>query len=116
MYYGQFKQSLNGSDVLSSIRSFGHLIEMHRDGSVTIDRKSSEFESLEEARKYIKSKTFSEKLEVQISQEIYEEISEIRIANIIREHLRASVRGHGIHWCRFPLIPISIDGVTKHFR
>ena len=86
MYYGQFKQSLNSSDVLSSIRSFGHLIEMHRDGSVTIDRKSSEFESLEEARKYIKSKTFSEKLEVQISQEIYEEISEIRIANIIREH------------------------------
>jgi vacuolar-type H+-ATPase subunit I/STV1 len=86
MYYGQFKQSLSGSDVLSSIRSFGHLIEMHRDGSVTIDRKSSEFESLEEARKYIKSKTFSEKLEVQISQEIYEEISENRIANIIREH------------------------------
>ena len=96
MYYGQFKQSLNSSDVLSSIRSFGHLIEMHRDGSVTIDRKSSEFESLEEARKYIKSKTFSEKLEVQISQEIYEEISEIRIANI--ESLQESMNQNLLHF------------------
>jgi TRAP-type mannitol/chloroaromatic compound transport system substrate-binding protein len=86
MYYGQFAKSLKESGVVESIRSYGHLIEMLDDGSIVIDRNQTDFKSLGEARKYIKTKQFSEKLQVQISQEIYEEISDIRIANIIREH------------------------------
>lgn len=86
MYYGQFTKSLRASDVVESVRSFGHLIELKQDGSVSIDGESTEHKSLDEARKYIKSKNFSEKLEVQISNEIYEEISENRIAQIIKEH------------------------------
>lgn len=86
MYYGQFTKSLRASDVVESVRSFGHLIELKQDGSVSIDGEATEHKSLDEARKYIKNKTFSEKLEVQISNEIYEEISENRIAQIIKEH------------------------------
>lgn len=86
MYYGQFTKSLRKSDVVESVRSFGHLIEMKQDGSVSIDGEATEHKSLDEARKYIKNKTFSEKLEVQISNEIYEEISENRIAQIIKEY------------------------------
>lgn len=86
MYYGQFTKSLRASDVVESVRSFGHLIELKQDGSVSIDGEATEHKSLDEARKYIKSKNFSEKLEVQISNEIYEEISENRIAQIIKEH------------------------------
>jgi len=86
MYYGQFTKSLRASDVVETVRSFGHLIELKQDGSVSIDGELTEHKSLDEARKYIKSKNFSEKLEVQISNEIYEEISENRIAQIIKEH------------------------------
>lgn len=86
MYYGQFTKSLRASDVVESVRSFGHLIELKQDGSVSIDGELTEHKSLDEARKYIKSKNFSEKLEVQISNEIYEEISENRIAQIIKEY------------------------------
>lgn len=86
MYYGQFTKSLRASDVVESVRSFGHLIELKQDGSVSIDGGATEHKSLDEARKYIKSKNFSEKLEVQISNEIYEEISENQIAKIIKEH------------------------------
>lgn len=86
MYYGQFTKSLRASDVVESVRSFGHLIELKQDGSVSIDGEATEHKSLDEARKYIKGKNFSEKLEVQISNEIYEEISENQIAKIIKEH------------------------------
>jgi hypothetical protein len=86
MYYGQFTKALRASDVTESVRSFGHLIEMKTDGTVTVDGEQSQHKTLDEARKYIKSKIFSEKLEAQISNEIYEEISEHRIAQIIKEH------------------------------
>jgi len=86
MYYGQFTKSLKASDVVESVRSFGNLIEMKQDGTVTINGDATEHKTLDEARKYIKSKIFSEKLEAQISNEIYEEISENRIAQIIKEH------------------------------
>lgn len=86
MYYGQFAKSLRASDVVESVRSFGHLIEMSQQGIVSINGEATEHKSLDEARKYIKSKIFSEKLEIQISNEIYEEISENRIAQIIKEH------------------------------
>lgn len=91
MLYTQFTKSIQRSDVTESIRSFGHLIEMTVDGKVYVDKNETEFKSLDEARKYIKTNHFSEKLEVQISQEIYEEISDIRIANIIREHHEVKV-------------------------
>lgn len=86
MYYGQFTKKLKASDVKESVRCFGHLIEEKVDGLVTIDGEESQHKSLGEARKYIKNKIFSEKLEAQISNDIYEEISDNRIAQIIKEH------------------------------
>lgn len=86
MLYSQFINTIKGTDVVESVSSFGHTIKVKTDGSVMIDDTSTEFKSLEEARKYIKSKTISEKLEAQISNETYEEISENQIAKIIKEH------------------------------
>ena len=86
MYYGEFTKKLRASDVQENVRCFGHLIEAKANGSITIDGETSQHKSLDEARKYIKSKIFSEKLEAQISNDIYEEISENRIAQIIKEH------------------------------
>jgi hypothetical protein len=86
MYYGEFTKKLRPSDVQENVRCFGHLIEAKVDGSITVDGELSQHKSLDEARKYIKSKIFSEKLEAQISNDIYEEISENRIAQIIKEH------------------------------
>jgi predicted RNA-binding protein YlxR (DUF448 family) len=86
MYYGQFAKTIKGSDVVNSIRSYNHLIEKHQDDSITINGELSEFKSLEEAREYIKTKIFSEKLEAQISNDTYEELSENRIAQIIKDN------------------------------
>jgi hypothetical protein len=69
-----------------TLRCYNHLIQMNREGVVLIDRKQTDFKSLEEARKYIKNKKLSENLEQEITREIYEEITDTRIANIIREY------------------------------
>lgn len=91
MLYSKFIKSLKGSDVVESVRAFGHAINLHEDGLVSIDGQKTEFDSLEEARIYIKNKTISEKLEHQISNEVYEEISENLIANIIKEYHEVKV-------------------------
>lgn len=91
MYYGQFTKKLHAPDVVKSVRCFGHLIETKGNGSVNIDGEDSQHKTLDEARKYIKNKIFSEKLQEQIFNDIYEEISENRIAQIIKEHHNVKV-------------------------
>ena len=85
MYFNQFKSKLNGHGIKSQVYSYGRLIEQIED-SILIDGTSTEFTSLEEARKYIKQVTLSEKLELEISKELYEEIDDTKIASIIKEH------------------------------
>ena len=85
MYFNQFKSKLNGHGIKSQVYSYGRLIEQIED-SILIDGTSTEFTSLEEARKYIKQVTLSEKLEQEISKELYEEIDDTKIASIIKEH------------------------------
>jgi hypothetical protein len=77
--------------VVESIRSFRHLIERTDNGEILINGLETELKSLEEARSYIKNKQYSKNLEQEISKQIYEEISENRIANIIREHHKIKV-------------------------
>lgn len=86
MYFKQFKKSLLRTGVCESIRSYGHLIEMTTEGTVLIDSQETEHSSLEEAKQYIKNKLYSQKLEQEIYEDTYEEISENKIANIIKEH------------------------------
>lgn len=84
MYYGQFIKTISG--VKETLRSYGHLIQMTNEGTVVIDRKPTEFTCLEEARKHILNKKLSENLEQEITKESYEDITDNRIANIIKEY------------------------------
>jgi len=85
MYFGQFKKSLK-ADIVESIRSYGSLIEKTTEGTVLIDNEETKFKEIEEARTFVKNKQYSENLEKEVTQEIYEEISDSRIATIIKEH------------------------------
>jgi len=71
---------------LESIRSYGHLIQKFPDGSVCIDRQETQFSSIEEARNFIKNKKYSLVLESQITKDSYNEITDSRVASIIKEH------------------------------
>jgi len=82
MYYKQFLKSINKAD--DSIRSFGHLIRV-TEGVVFIDNEATELKTLEEARSYIKNKKYEESLKQEVTNEIYEDITENKVASIIKE-------------------------------
>ena len=82
-YYDLAKQLR--TEGATSIRSYGHLIEMIED-QVLVDGESTEFKSLEEARQYIKQEYTAQKIEEQVSKELYEEISDAKVASIIKEY------------------------------
>lgn len=86
MIYSKFIKSLNRPDVVESIRSYQHLIEKTQDAKILINRQETEFTSIEEARQYVRQEYISKKLEEQISTELYEDISENKVANIIKEY------------------------------
>lgn len=72
--------------IVESIRSYGNLIQIDSDGVVYVNREATEYSSLEEARTYIKNKQVSNTLETQITKDVYEEITDNRIASIIKEY------------------------------
>lgn len=86
MRYYDLSKSLKRSDVVESIRSHLHLIEKTSDDIILIDGKETEFNSLEEARQHIKNEYTSHKLEEQVSKDLYEDLSDITVANIIKEY------------------------------
>jgi hypothetical protein len=86
MRYYDLSKSLKRPDVVESIRSHLHLIEKTSDDIVLIDGKETEFNSLEEARQHIKNEYTSHKLEEQVSKDLYEDLSDITVANIIKEY------------------------------
>jgi len=86
MRYYEFTKSLKRSDIVESIRSYLQLIEKTEEGKVLINGIETEFTSLEEARQYIKQDYISHQLEEQVSKDLYEELSEHTVANIIKEY------------------------------
>ena len=86
MRYTQFTKSLKRSDVVESIRSYLQLIERTEDDKILINGIETKFTSLEEAREYIKQDYISHQLEEEVSKELYEELSEHTVANIIKEY------------------------------
>jgi len=86
MRYSEFTKSLKRSNVVESTRSYLQLIERTEEDKILINGIETEFTSLEEARQYIKQDHISRKLEEQVSKELYEELSEHTIANIIKEY------------------------------
>lgn len=72
--------------ITNSIRSYGNQIQIDSDGIVYVNKEITEYNSLEEARTNIRNKQISNKLESQITKDIYEELTDNRIANIIKEY------------------------------
>jgi len=86
MNYHELKSKLNGHKSNAYVYSYGHLIEQTKQGQIFIDNTLSEFNALEEARQYIKQQHITEKLEEEITKDLYEEIDDTKIASIIKEH------------------------------
>lgn len=86
MRYYDLTKSLKRPDVVESIRSYQHLIEKTSDGKILVDGENTDFTSFEEARQHIKSEYTSHKLEEQVSKDLYEDLSDITVANIIKEY------------------------------
>ena len=86
MRYTDFTKSLRKSSVVESTRSYLQLIEKTEDGKVFINGIETEFKEIEEARQYIKQDYISHQLEEEVSKDLYEELSEHTVANIIKEY------------------------------
>jgi hypothetical protein len=90
MYFNQFSRKLSenktGVAVARQLRSNGHLIEMTTDQVVIIDGGKTEFSTIAEARDFIKQTYYTDELEQEIAQDIYEELSTDKVAKIISEH------------------------------
>lgn len=84
MYYKSFLNALTGK--VARVHAYGHLIEQAANGKILIDGEKTSFTDLEEARHYIKTRHDTKIIEEQIKTELYEDISENKIANIIREY------------------------------
>lgn len=95
MNYSKFskfvRENTVRAEIVEEIRSYGNAIQKTLDGKVLINNEETEFTSLEEARTYIKNKTYSDNLEQEITKQIYEELTDNRIANIIKEHHNVKV-------------------------
>lgn len=88
--YSQLVKSITGKDVQESVRSYNNLIEKVED-CILINGEETDFSSIEEARSYIKNKHYSETLQQELSNELYEDISDIRVASIIKEYHNVKV-------------------------
>ena len=90
MYFKQFSRKLShditGAEITEQLHSNGHIIEMTVDGTVLVDKEVTEFKGVEEARQYILKQNNTKDLEEQIKTEVYEDIADNKIANIIKEH------------------------------
>ena len=90
MYFKQFSRKLSeqktSSEIHSQLRSFNHLLEKTEDGTILIDGEITDLNTLEEARQYILNKKYNEQLEKEAKLDLYEELSEDKIVNIINEH------------------------------
>ena len=91
MRYTEFTKSFKKANIVESVRSYRHLIEKTGEGKVLIDGGETEFTSLEEARQYVKQEHIAAKLEEQVSKDLYEEISDTKVASIIKEYFDIKV-------------------------
>jgi len=78
---------VSGADLVEQTQFYGSVLALSSEGKVYIDNHLTEFESLDEARSFVRHKDIGN----EISKEIYEEILENKIANIIREEHKVKV-------------------------
>lgn len=75
-------KKISSVEIVEEITSHGDTIQRLLSGKILINSIETEFGSLEEAIEYIKNK----QLEEEITKEVYDDLTENRIANIIREY------------------------------
>lgn len=85
MKYSDFTKQFKRSGVVESTRSYLQLIEKTEDGKILINGMETKFSTIEEAREYIKQDYTNKQLEDKASKELYEELDNTVIANIIKE-------------------------------
>ena len=78
----QLKENICGVQIQEESVCHGYNIILSEDGKVFVDNKETELSSIEEAREYINQIV----LEEELTQELYEEIPQIKIAELIKEH------------------------------
>ena len=90
MLFTQFLKGIEhkvaGIQLESQAICYGHLVQETAEGKIFIDRVPTQFSSLEEAVESLKQQKLTEDIQKQIQQEIYEEMSDNKVANIIKQH------------------------------
>jgi len=90
MYYKQFQNTMYSAITESAVKDqafcYGVRIVETVSGDVLINGEYTSYESLEEAVSGIKQQKVQEELQHQIQAEIYEGLSDNKVAQIIREH------------------------------
>ena len=85
MRFSQFKKTLTPG-ISEQVRSYGHVIQKSEDGVILVDNEVTDFTGLEEARQYIVRQEQAKQIEEEVKTDLYEELSDNIIANIIQEH------------------------------
>lgn len=90
MNYKKLQTFLHTSAVESDIKNqtycYGHTISETIDGVILINRKPTLFETVDQARNYIKESRVQDIIQKEIQQEMYEDLSDNKVVNIIRSH------------------------------
>lgn len=89
MYFKQFQNHIRntqtGAEVLSQCSCYGSTIVETVDG-IFINNSLTDFTNLEEAKQHIRNLVVQQSINEQITQELYEELSPVVIADIITNH------------------------------
>jgi hypothetical protein len=90
MYFKQFSRklstSITGHEIQSQFHCYNHLIEKTVNGSILIDGETTSHQSIDEARDYLCQVQYSEHIEQDLAKDMYEELADITVADIIREY------------------------------
>lgn len=85
-FQSQVYESVVGAEVQSQISIYGQIITETVEGRIFVDGVETSFVSLEEARENIKQHKINEDIQRAIQQELYESMSDNKIADLIKEH------------------------------
>lgn len=83
----QLKEDICGVQIQEESVCHGYSIILSEEGKVFVDNKETELSSIEEARQYINQIV----LEEELTQELYEDIPQVKIAELIKEHHEVKV-------------------------
>ena len=83
----QLKENICGVQIQEESACHGHSIILSTEGKVFVDYKETELSSIEEAIQYINQIV----LEQELTQELYEDIPQTKIAELIKEHHNVKV-------------------------